>query len=61
MKHRPILEHYKNNPLLFINTFLRKAHERVITEEEYKEVAKGKPNVYDLGWQVRVRKKFFNN
>jgi hypothetical protein len=61
MKRKPILEHFKNNPLLFINTFLRKAHENAVTEEQYKEVAKGRPNVYDLGWQVRVRKKFFND
>lgn len=52
---------YKDNPLLFINTFLRRAHEPYVSEEQYREVAKGKPNVYDLRWQVRVRKKFFEN
>lgn len=55
------LNEYKANPLLFINTFLRRAHEPYVSEEQYMKVAKGKPNVYDLRWQVRVRKNFFDN
>jgi hypothetical protein len=56
------VDEYKSNPLLFINTFLRRAHEPYVSEEEYAKVAtKERPKVYDLRWQVRVRKKFFNN
>jgi hypothetical protein len=55
------LNEYKDNPLLFINTFLRRAHEPYVSEGQYREVAKGKPNVYDLRWQIRVRNRFFNN
>ena len=55
------MEQFKDDPLKFINTFLRKGHEPMVTEEDYKKVSKGKPDVYNLGWQVRVRKKFFND
>jgi len=55
------MKQYKSNPLLFINTFLRKGHEPMVTKEEYDKVSKGKPDVFDLRWQVRVRKKFFND
>jgi hypothetical protein len=52
---------YKDNPLLFINTFLRRDGEPRVTEEQYREVAtKERPHVYDPRWQVRVRNKFFN-
>jgi predicted molibdopterin-dependent oxidoreductase YjgC len=51
---------HKDNPLLFINTFLRRDSEPRVTEERYREAANGNPNVYDLRWQVRVRNKFFN-
>jgi hypothetical protein len=53
---------YKDNPLLFINTFLRRDGEPRVTEEQYREVAtKERPHVYDPRWQVRVREKFFKN
>lgn len=55
------MQKYKDDPLLFINTFLRKAHEPYVSEEEYRKVARGKPKIYDLEWQVRVRKHFFEN
>jgi len=61
MKRQPKLEQYKSDPLLFINTFLRRANEERVSKEDYAKVAKGRPNVYDLAWQVRVRKRFFKD
>ena len=56
------MDEYKSDPLLFINTFLRRAHEPYVSEEEYAKVAtKERPKVYDLRWQVRVREKFFKS
>ena len=49
----------KDNPLLFINTFLRRADEQEVSAEDYAKVSKGKPDVYNLNWQAKVRRTFF--
>lgn len=54
------MQRFKDDPLLFINLFLRFGDEPLVTEEQYAELSKGKPNIYDIRWQVRVRKVFFN-
>lgn len=51
----------KNDPLKFINTFLRREGEERISEEQFKEIAAKTKNVYDLKWQVAVRRKFFGD
>lgn len=55
------MNHYKKNPLLFINTFLRRDGERKVQKEEYERVRNRMPNVYNIHWQVKVRKVFFEN
>jgi hypothetical protein len=55
------MKHYKDNPLLFINTFLRREGEERISEEQFKEIAAQAKDVYNLKWQVAVRRKFFGD
>jgi len=55
------MEKFRNNPLLFINTFLRRDGEQKVQKEEYAKPSKGSPNVYNVQWQSKVRKVFFEN
>lgn len=54
------MQRYKDDPLLFINLFLRFGDEPLVTREQYAVLSKGKPNIYDIRWQLKVRKVFFN-
>jgi hypothetical protein len=55
------VKHYKDNPLLFINTFLRREGEERVSDEQFKEIAEQTKDVYNLKWQVAVRRKFFGD
>jgi len=55
------MEKFRNDPLLFINTFLRRDGERKVQKEEYAKLSKGSPSVYNIRWQSKVRKVFFEN
>lgn len=57
---RSDMQKYKEDRLLFINTFIRRDGEPKVSEEEYSSLSKGRPHVYDVRWQSRVRKRFFN-
>lgn len=48
-------------PLQFINIFLREPSEPRVTEEAFKEIESKSKDVYNLKWQVAVRRKFFGS
>jgi hypothetical protein len=52
---------HRNDPLKFINTFLRRDGEKRLSEKQFKEIADRSKDVYNLKWQVAVRRKFFGD
>ena len=51
----------KLTPLQFVNTYLRTASEKRLTEGEFSRMGFKARSTHDLRWQVAVRRFFYGN